>query len=75
MNSPITHCPRCNETPIIEMDGLRTYIVLCDNCYDGAPDSCTRGEYSIGDTEEEAITDWNLTAGDLLESMKSNLSN
>lgn len=59
MNTPC-HCPYCGDLPTVEHD-LAGYgfMVACDNCYDGAPDSDTRGEFAHGPNEEEAVQNWN----------------
>lgn len=35
------------------------FAVHCDDCYDGAPDSSTRGDVGIGLTREAAVASWN----------------
>src|SRR5688500_10087478 len=50
-------CPRCGEAP--RVGKLYAWYVSCDRCYDGAPDSTTRNELGCGDTEAQAIAQWN----------------
>jgi len=55
-------CARCGMPPIVyESDAPARFrwVVLCDNCYDGAPDSATRHEIGTGATPERAARDWN----------------
>ena len=58
-------CPRCGDAPSISISHLDDgWLIGCDNCYDGAPDSSTRSEYAIGGTVEAAAREWNTMIDD-----------
>jgi hypothetical protein len=53
----LTPCPRCGRAPT--MTAGYAITIACDNCYDGAPDSCTADELAAALTESEASAIWN----------------
>lgn len=55
--SAVKRCPRCGAIP--RVGGFPSYYnVVCDDCYDGAPDA---GPVEIGSGigRDAAISDWN----------------
>ena len=60
-------CWDCDQLPSVEPDlAGYGYIVACDNCYDGAPDSTSRGDYGFGTNETAAVRAWNERAMEAL---------
>ena len=57
-------CHRCSSRPTLSKQGASCHVI-CDECYDGAPDSGTRGEYGCGRTRDEAIKEWNEKMGEM----------
>lgn len=56
-------CPRCHEAPVSTVTSYG-FDVGCDNCYDGALDSATRGEFANAPTEAGAFAEWNSMVRD-----------
>jgi hypothetical protein len=63
---PLAPCPHCGQIPAWDTDGVG-YTIACANCYDGAPDSATRGEIQHGSTIEQATERWNEWAADVVD--------
>ena len=60
-------CPRCGDAPTVCVDTgspFGGWMIGCDNCYDGAPDSDTRSEYAQGETPMDAAQEWNEKIND-----------
>lgn len=52
-------CPSCGK-PVEVCEGNVAYpSITCPNCYDGAPDSPTRGWLVWGHTRKQTIENWN----------------
>jgi hypothetical protein len=56
----IAACEHCSQVPTPSR-WSGDWWVTCSDCYDGAPDSSTRGDCGFGHTKSEAINDWNET--------------
>lgn len=52
-------CPWCKAIPDLVTHCYAGWMMVCNNCYDGAPDSPSRHDYGSGPTERQAIEDWN----------------
>ena len=58
MASAILPCYRCGKVPTVDPNGGYP-TVSCSDCYDGAPDSGSRGEVGSGLNTVQAVADWN----------------
>ena len=59
-------CPECSRRDDVRVAPDYTgFYVLCDNCYDGAPDASPPAIVGRGKTEAAAIADWEEQAEDL----------
>lgn len=61
----VLNCPRCLRRPALHEGPYPA--IYCESCYDGTPDSATRGDIGAGRDTDEAIARWNEMAEDLAE--------
>lgn len=59
-----TKCARCGTRPTVLGPEFGMFTVVCDNCYDGAPDSDTRNEFGISKHLPDAVADWETRVRD-----------
>lgn len=55
-------CWHCGKEPLAGEGGSIRFIVICNDCYDGAPDSGNRYDFAEGKTLMAAVALWNEMA-------------
>lgn len=64
--SPPKPCALCDATPTpLWTRWQYLWVVVCDDCYDGAPDNPHRNYVGHGVTQLLAVADWNEQTEDI----------